>query len=328
MTEHGPHQDEAERVRMQAEKLQNVVEKGLVEHWEAAALLAELKKGGANSTEARDYFEQFHQRSQEALVNQNPTTAAAGGEAGELGREGTPEGLNDAERDDFRRRRDKLLVAAEEERSQAHRDAVEAAAWKVLEAKAQRVGTSRPTGEETIAISELIKLYGGTSPAAGVSRYTIPSSLFDVAPHLRDLSANAIRDPHLEATWKLRNAYAGKDVSDPLIDLLQSQPLAQPLPRSIWKTISQDQYVDFEKLFASMEPGYDHSDDLKDFGDGYALVKKDQASARKPLRTEADWIRVFGAWKTAIILLYPHRQFELEGYEKMVCNVFRASPHN
>ena len=51
---------------------------------------------------------------------------------------------------------------------------------------------------------------------------------------------------------------------------------------------------------ALMEPGYDHDDDPKDFGDGRALVRKEHATT-KPLRNEADWIWVFNAWKTGVL---------------------------
>ena len=140
---------------------------------------------------------------------------------------------------------------------------------------------------------------------------------------------NAVRDPHLETTWKLRNAFVGKDVLDPIIDVLQSQSLSQSLPQSIWKITLLDQYVDFEKVFASTEPGYDHNDDLKDFSNGYALIKKDQTNAKKPL----SYVFCLEDWcppclPTLVSLVYPHRQDELEGYEKMVQDVFQASPQS
>jgi hypothetical protein len=43
---------------------------------------------------------------------------------------------------------------------------------------------------------------------------------------------------------------------------------------------AEDSFVDFEKLFASMDEGYNHHNDPKDFGASYALVKKDQAFSR------------------------------------------------
>jgi len=186
-------------------------------------------------------------------------------------------------------------------------------------------GSSKRQGE--FLASDFNPFGGGDSGSKTLSS-SIPSSVLDAAPHLRHLTTNTIKDPHLEETWKLQNSFMGKDALDPIITLLQSQSLAQPLPQSIWKPIVQDHYVDFEKLLASMEPGYDHNNELKDFGDGYALVRKDHASTKKPLRNEADWLQVFGAWKIGVVLLYPHRQDELGEYECMVCSIFHVAPHN
>jgi hypothetical protein len=103
---------------------------------------------------------------------------------------------------------------------------------------------------------------------------------------------------------------------------MQLQELADPLPRSIWRSIIQDHYVDFEKVFAALGSGYDHQDDPKEFAGGFALVKKDQASAKRPVKTESDWIRVFGAWRTGVCLLYPHRTAELSAYLRAVTDLF------
>jgi hypothetical protein len=37
-----------------------------------------------------------------------------------------------------------------------------------------------------------------------------------------------------------------------------------------------------------MDPGYDPYDVQKDFGGGYALVKKDHLSVKRPVHTESD----------------------------------------
>ncbi|KII82776.1 hypothetical protein PLICRDRAFT_120297 [Plicaturopsis crispa FD-325 SS-3] len=99
---------------------------------------------------------------------------------------------------------------------------------------------------------------------------------------------------------------------------MQQQRLIEPVPSSIWRVIIKDQYVDFEKLFASMETGYNHRDEAQDFHAGFALVKKDQATARKPLQSEADWLRVFGGG-----CLFTPRSSELTGYHQIVISLFR-----
>ena len=77
-----------------------------------------------------------------------------------------------------------------------------------------------------------------------------------------------------------------------------------------------------------MDMGYDHHDDPKDFGAGYALVKKDQAFSKRALRTEADWIWVFGAWAVGVAFFFPHREAELRDYQAIVMDLFRAVPAN
>ena len=44
---------------------------------------------------------------------------------------------------------------------------------------------------------------------------------------------------------------------------MRAQDLAQPLTRSIWRSVIEDWYIDLEKLFATMDPGYNPNDDAK-----------------------------------------------------------------
>ena len=319
-----PDEGELESIRVRAERFQKVVDDALKARLDAGGFVQQLREAGATGVEAEGYVDQFAQRANETIDERREDEGE-----GEPDRERTPEGLDDEERADFRQRREEILERAAEEHATSRREAVDAAAWKILEAKLQRSMPSRSSEPQGgFLTSDLFKLFGGGDSGTKTSDSSIPSSILEAAPHLRHLTANAIKDPHLEETWKLRNIFMGKDALDPIVSLLQSQSLAQPLPRSIWKPIVQDHYVDFEKLFASMEPGYDHNDDPKDFGDGYAIVRKDHFTTKKPLRNEADWLRVFGSWKIGVLLLYPHRQDELGEYERMVCSIFRAAPHN
>jgi hypothetical protein len=109
---------------------------------------------------------------------------------------------------------------------------------------------------------------------------------------------------------------------------MQQQQLDVPIPRGLWKDIIQDRFVNFEKLFASMDVGYDHSEVPKDFHAGFVLVKKDQLVAKKALKSDGDWMRVFGAWETAVGLIYTHRVHELQRYKKQVMDVFQSDPDN
>jgi hypothetical protein len=115
---------------------------------------------------------------------------------------------------------------------------------------------------------------------------------------------------------------------DPIINLMQLQPLVDPIPRPLWRPIIQDQFVDFEKLHTSMDWGFSHNDDVKDFAGGFSLVRKDQYSAMKVVRNEAEWAQVFQAWKTGVTILYPHRLNELNNYQDMVIELFHAAPYD
>lgn len=69
-------------------------------------------------------------------------------------------------------------------------------------------------------------------------------------------------DPHIQETTRIMRTYSSSDKIDQYIDLLQLAKLEEPLVRSTWKKILQDQYVDFEKLYASLEnPSMDFDDD-------------------------------------------------------------------
>ncbi|KAJ7208695.1 hypothetical protein C8J57DRAFT_1098946 [Mycena rebaudengoi] len=149
--------------------------------------------------------------------------------------------------------------------------------------------------------------------------------LLALAPHLADLSGPSL-DPHLGKTWQLRQALAKEPNIDVLIDSMQQQSLCDPVPRSIWKEIIQDKFILFPKLFAAMEPGYDHRDEPKEFHGGFSLIRKDQVLARKPLRSESDWTRVFDAWAAATGLLFVHRAEELQTYRGIIVGLFRDVP--
>jgi len=109
---------------------------------------------------------------------------------------------------------------------------------------------------------------------------------------------------------------------------MRGQNISQLLPQLIWKLIIEDQYVDFAKLFASMDPGYNPYDDPKDFGGGYALVKKDHLLVKQPVHTESDWICIFWAWESGVIILFPHCKAELLGYHRCINNIFCAAPED
>ncbi|KAF8891923.1 hypothetical protein CPB84DRAFT_1816247 [Gymnopilus junonius] len=184
-------------------------------------------------------------------------------------------------------------------------EAVDAAAWAILNAK-------ECPGPVAFSTDDIAHLLDASHPAT----LSLPSSLLAVAPHLKDLSE----------TWKLQHALTAERMLDTLISLLQLQHLPDPIPQSIWKDITKDAFIDFEKLHASMDQGYNHDDKAKEFVGGFSLVKKDQVSAKKPIRTESEWIHVFSAWSTGVILVYFHCADELEGYRQFVLDLFCTAP--
>ena len=130
----------------------------------------------------------------------------------------------------------------------------------------------------------ILDLSSPTTTSSSLSR-----TLLSQAPHLAKL-AETSGDPHLDETWKLQQVFTAEKAVDVIVDVIQQQRLDEPIPRSIWREIIQDWFVNFEKLYALMDLGYDHQDELKVFAGGYAIVKKDQALAKRAVQTEAEWI--------------------------------------
>ena len=291
---------------------QKVVEDCLAGKIDLGVVSDNLRAIGITPEAAQDYIEQITQRIGEkkrGITEDNM----------EKSREATPEGLNDEDWEEFRRRIDELTEEAiQRSDGEVQRKASEAAAWAVLSAK---LASLRSPGSSTIPADQLaaiLRLSSPTTPSGSLS-----STLLSQAPHLAALTASS-GDSHLDKTWKLRQLFTAEKAVNGIVDIMQQQRLDEPIPRSIWREIIQDRFVNFEKLYASMDLGYDHQDELKDFPGGYAIVKKDQASAKRPIQTEAEWIRVFGAWMAGVTLLYPHRVSELQEYRKVVMELFRA----
>ena len=293
-------------IRQWAEACQKIVDEALENRTEAVEFLEKLRNVGATPDEAEDYGHQYTDR----MGENRPSTSTQESDPDAYIRDATPDGLDDVQRAAFREARDKELAEATAWASRSREKAVNVAAWKVLEAKLQKAQSDNktPSRVENNFQSRLAELLGESEPSEPSG---FPLSVLDAAPHLRDLVNHAFEDPHLGQTWRLKHAY-GKAV-DSVIDGMHGQEIEQPLPRSIWKYIIEDRYVDFEKLFAAMDPGYDPNDVPKDFRAGYALIKKEHASAKHPVRTESEWIRIYAAWKDGVTFLYPHRDSELRG---------------
>ena len=327
----------AQTIQQKAAACQKALEDVLEGRAAVEDFSGKLRELGATSLEAGDYVQQLEQRlhqrssrksrdrlSQASSATQPSQTIPSSNVSRHPSREATPSGLSGEEVADFREKRDQLLQGSREG-EQLATNITEDVEWSLLRAKLEQLRSLSSSHEDPLSLDNIIKLLDNRSMSSGSS---IPASVFAAAPHLSSLSEHALNDSHLQTMWKLRQAYASEKAIDPLIDLMQLQPLVDPIPRTIWHNIIQDQYVNFEKLYASMDRGYSHQDEAKDFAGGYALVRKDQYSAKKPIKHEAEWIRVFAAWKSGVILLFPHRQQELQSYCEMVIDLFRAAPLN
>jgi len=285
-----------ETIRARAEECQRIVDEAISMFITGPAFLDRLKAAGATPDEARDYIEQYTQQRRDQDV------------AGSANADGEPP----------------LAQPGGDDPDPA--DTATLVAWALLRAK---VNHFQPTSSQSAATAggsltdELASLLGLSS-----AKGAIPASVLAKAPHLSKLSDPTATDPHLEKTQELLSVYSPQSSQDILVNKAQFAPVSDPLPRTIWRKILLDLFVDFEKLFASMDKGYDHHDDPKDFGAGYALVKKDQAFSKRPLGTKADWIRVFGAWSAGVVFFFPHRDSELRDYRAIVMDLFRASPSN
>ena len=310
-------------------KCQRLVDQAAVGFITKAQFLERIKESGASADEAKDYVEQLSQRLQQPRRSDDSRDPSPVRDAPSPEHESTPDGMEGQGLDDFRARREAILSTGQGEgpsEAEKRKSAVEAVAWAVLKAKlahlegSSSVENAQPSSDIP---DDLFNFLGLSRSASGA----IPSSILAVAPHLGKLSSQFKSDPHLDETRKYRNAFNKSDqVRDALINGIQLVGLAEPLPRSIWKKIAQDDFVDFEKLYASMERGYDHKDEPKAFAEDFAIVKKDQATARRPLNTEAEWIRIFSAWEAGVVLLFPHRIGELQAYRQVVMELFRAAP--
>src|SRR5277367_317302 len=289
---------------------------------------------GVTSSEAKDYVEQLEQRTRQQKNDGKRRESDARNEESIATSSSLPTQLTRSNQDNRPSSSIEGLPVEQEVDSEGrlHREdeqevdrtgneLSEEVAWAVLQAKLGSI--QPPSTKPSITVEDVVKLLGINEPSTSTG---IPSAVLAAAPHLASISEDFSNDEHLQKTYNLRRAYAHDKAIEPIIDLMQSKRLIDPIPRSIWHTIIQDSYVNFEKLYASMDRSYNHQDKPKEFAGGFALVRKDHYSSKKSVKSEGDWIRLFEAWRSEVIVLYPHRTLELEGYRNMVIDLFRAAP--
>jgi hypothetical protein len=196
-----------------------------------------------------------------------------------------------------------------------------AAAWAALahlNPANKPSGVGSPLKDGPTKVSDVLKRLKPFTPSATIS------TVLAGAPHLANL-INHVPDAHISETLRLRRLFSADKACDELIDMLQGESIREPLPRGIWKDIILDRLVFFEKLLAALDCGFEWTDEPKEFTPGFIIAKKDSYTTKKPLRTEADWIRVFSSWEEAVVRLYPHRRLELVQYRNIVMDLFRGA---
>ncbi|KAJ3773564.1 hypothetical protein FB446DRAFT_641380 [Lentinula raphanica] len=245
----------------------------------------------------------------------------------------TPEGLDENQRAEFRKRRAEILERGDggvsasggtegHGRTEGGQNGVDGAA-----PSSGMASSSSRTEAQMLESSALTQQLNAIQRLVNPDSGSISLSTFDSLPHLRE-KAGSTGDQHIDETLRTKKVYLKEQSLDALVDLFQSQPLVEPLPRSIWKLILKDEFVSFEKLLAGIDPSYDQQDEGKDFGAGYTLVKTDHLSAKKPVVSESDWNRAFDAWRNGVVQAYPHRKDELFNYGQGISNLFRNFAHD
>lgn len=101
--------------------------------------------------------------------------------------------------------------------------------------------------------------------------------------------------------------------------------MQEPIANSIWRLVILDKYVDFEKLYITLNPGYNPNDEAKELSDKFSLLEKNSISSKCPVLTEAEWMRLFDVWVDAILHFYPHHRDELLSYQDLIINMFQAT---
>jgi hypothetical protein len=273
---------------------EKLVDDAVENDWPPTQLADALKDLGLRAAEAIDYIDELNQRQE--------IRRAKARDPGSPVREPAAEG--------------QLEPVGQEERDRA----VEEAAWASLRSKLEDANAHGSSISANV-LDKVLELLGQEpSPSSSLSK-----SVLAVAPHLADDDDSVFKDPYLSETQNCKIAYASQKPFENLIIKAQGRKMHEPVANSIWKLIILDKYVDFEKLYATLDPDYNPSDEAKDLNDNFSILEKNSISSKRSVLTEAEWIRLFDIWATATLHFYPHRKAELASYRELIINMFRAT---
>ena len=87
----------------------------------------------------------------------------------------------------------------------------------------------------------------------------LSKAVLAVAPHLADDEDTVFDDPYLGETQKRKIAYSSQRPFENLVIKAQGRRMRKPIANSIWRLVILDKYVDFKKLYATLEPSTLHS---------------------------------------------------------------------
>jgi hypothetical protein len=276
---------------------ERLVDEAVEKNLPATALADSLKELGLKAVEAADYIEELNQRVEirrskakrrESPLHDPPSAEVSG----------------------------EVPAQDPEERDRA----VEEAAWATLRAKLEATAQSPPSGLSSNVLDKVFELLGQEESLSPLSK-----SVLAVAPHLADDENTVFEDPHLSETQKCKIAYAGQKPFENLIIKAQGRRMHEPIANSIWRLVILDKYVDFEKLYVTLDPSYNPNDEAKELNDRFTLLEKNSISSRRSVLTEAEWMRLYDVWVDAVVLFYPHRKAELISYRELIVNMFRAA---
>ena len=274
-----------------------LVDEAVEKDWPAATLIEALKELGIRAIEAIDYIEELNQ-----------CVAIRRSKAKQ------PETLPSEPHVD-----EPDHVADQEERDKA----VEEAAWAFLRSglEAAAPTTSASASCSRDVIDRMLELFGQEAS----SSTSLSKSILAVALHLADDGNTVFEDPYLGETQKYKVAYTSQKPFENLVIRAQGRKVREPIANSIWRLVILDKYVDFEKLYATLDPTYNPNDEAKDLNDKFTLLEKNSISSKRPVLTEAEWMRLYDVWVGVVLHFYPHRQAELSSYRELIINMFRAT---
>jgi hypothetical protein len=273
---------------------ERLVDEAIEKNLPATVLADSLKGLGLKAVEAIEYLEDFNQR---LAIRRSKAKRHESPSDNHVDEPGTTE--------------------VEEDRDKA----VEEAAWASLRAKLQDAAPVLSSGLPSNVLDKVFELFGQEASAPS----TLSKSVLAVAPHLADDDDSIFGDPYLSQTQKCKVAYASQRPFEYLIVRAQGKRMPEPIANSVWKLIILDKYVDFEKLYVTLDPDYNPNDEAKDLGDAFSLLEKNSISSKRPVLTEAEWMRLYDIWISGVLHFYPHRRDELFSYRELIVNMFRAT---